>query len=115
VLLNSAVFPRNARVVTTNPLDFIWSIRGIAVCICHVAIGARMRSNVIDWTPEELWHAYVQLTEAEAAFRVHKSDLQIRPVWHHREHRVGAHILVCFWRMCCGRPNINGSCHRGSA
>ena len=55
-----------------------------------------LRSNVTDWTPEELWHAYVQLTEAEAAFRVHKSDLQIRPVWHHREHRVGAHILVCF-------------------
>lgn len=55
-----------------------------------------LRSNVTDWTPEELWRAYVQLTEAEAAFRVHKSDLQIRPVWHHREHRVGAHILVCF-------------------
>lgn len=55
-----------------------------------------LRSNVIDWMPEELWRAYVQLTEAEAAFRVHKSDLQIRPLWHHREHRVGAHILVCF-------------------
>jgi hypothetical protein len=35
-----------------------------------------LRSNVIDWTPEELWRAYVQLTEAEAAFRVHKSDLR---------------------------------------
>ncbi len=55
-----------------------------------------LRINVTDWTPEELWRAYVQLTEAEATFRVHKSDLQIRPVWHHREHRVGAHILVCF-------------------
>ena len=55
-----------------------------------------LRSNVTDWTPEELWRAYVQLTEAEAAFRVHKADLQIRPVWHHREDRVGAHILVCF-------------------
>ncbi len=38
----------------------------------------------------------MQLTEAEAAFRGHESDLQIRPLWHHREHRVGAHILVCF-------------------
>ena len=55
-----------------------------------------LRSNVTEWTPEELWRAYVQLTEAEAAFRVHKADLQIRPVWHHREDRVGAHILVCF-------------------
>jgi transposase len=56
----------------------------------------RLRSKVTDWTPKELWRAYVQLTEAEAAFRVPKSDLQIRPVWHQREHRVGAPIRVCF-------------------
>jgi len=55
-----------------------------------------LRSNVIDWTPEELWRAYIQLTEAEAAFRIQKSDLRIRPVWHQREDRVQAHILVCF-------------------
>jgi len=55
-----------------------------------------LRSNVIDWTPEELWQAYIQLTEAEAAFRIQKSDLQIRPVWHQRADRVRAHILVCF-------------------
>lgn len=55
-----------------------------------------LRSNVTDWTPEELWQAYIQLTEAEAAFRIQKSDLQIRPVWHQRADRVRAHILVCF-------------------
>jgi transposase len=55
-----------------------------------------LRSNVTDWTGEELWRAYIQLTEAEAAFRVHKSDLQLRPVWHQKEKRVQAHILVCF-------------------
>lgn len=55
-----------------------------------------LRSNVTDWTPEELWRAYIQLTEAEAAFRIQKSDLQIRPVWHQRADRVQAHILVCF-------------------
>ena len=55
-----------------------------------------LRTNVKDWTPEELWHAYVQLTEAEAAFRIQKSDLRIRPVWHQKEDRVLAHILVCF-------------------
>src|SRR5258708_33329912 len=38
-----------------------------------------LRSNVTDWTPEELWRAYVQLTEARAAFRVHKSDWQDGP------------------------------------
>jgi transposase len=55
-----------------------------------------LRSNVTDWTPEELWRAYIQLTEAEAAFRIQKSDLQIRPVWHQRGDRVQAHIFVCF-------------------
>jgi transposase len=55
-----------------------------------------LRSNVTDWMPEDLWKAYIQLTEAEAAFRIHKSDLRIRPIWHQREERVLAHILVCF-------------------
>ena len=55
-----------------------------------------LRSNVTDWSPEDLWRAYIQLTEAEAAFRIHKSDLAIRPVWHQIGDRVQAHILVCF-------------------
>jgi transposase len=55
-----------------------------------------LRTNVPTWTPEELWRTYIQLTEVEAAFRIHKSDLAIRPVWHQRADRVQAHILVCF-------------------
>lgn len=55
-----------------------------------------LRSNVTDWSSEDLWKAYIQLTEAEAAFRIEKSDLRIRPIWHQREDRVLAHILVCF-------------------
>jgi len=70
-----------------------------------------LRSNVNDFSAEELWKAYVQLTEAELAFRIHNSDLQIRPVWHQKQQRVEAHILVCFlayvlWKtlgqMCSG-------------
>lgn len=55
-----------------------------------------LRSNVTDWSDEELWKAYIQLTEAESAFRIQKSDLSIRPVWHQKEDRVRAHIFVCF-------------------
>jgi len=55
-----------------------------------------LRTNVADWTPEELWRTYIQLTDAEAAFRIHKSDLSIRPIWHQNAERVQAHILVCF-------------------
>ncbi len=55
-----------------------------------------LRTNVGDWTPEDLWKTYIQLTDAEAAFRICKSDLSIRPVWHQKAERVKAHIFVCF-------------------
>lgn len=59
-----------------------------------------LRTNVNDWTDEELWQTYVQLWQAEAAFRIHKSDLSIRPIWHQRPERVQAHMLVCFLAFC---------------
>src|SRR6266704_403358 len=55
-----------------------------------------LRSNIDDWSDEQLWKAYIQLTEAEAAFRIHKDQLNLRPIWHQRAERVQAHILVCF-------------------
>jgi transposase len=55
-----------------------------------------LRSNVRHWSDEELWRAYMQLSEAEGAFRIHKSDLSLRPVWHQKQQRVEAHVLVCF-------------------
>ena len=55
-----------------------------------------LQTNILDWSPEALWKTYIQLTDAEAAFRIHKSDLSLRPIWHQRADRVQAHILVCF-------------------
>ena len=55
-----------------------------------------LRSNITDWSNEQLWKAYIQLTQAEAAFRIQKDQLAIRPIWHQRADRVEAHILVCF-------------------
>jgi transposase len=55
-----------------------------------------LRTNIADWTAEDLWKTYVQLTDAEAAFRICKSDLSIRPIWHQKAERVKAHIFVCF-------------------
>jgi len=55
-----------------------------------------LRSNIRDRTAQELWEAYIQLTEAENAFRIEKQDLKIRPIWHQKEERVQAHLLVCF-------------------
>jgi len=55
-----------------------------------------LRSNNRDWTDEQLWKTYIQLTEAEAALRIQKSDLCIRPIWHHQQDRIKAHFLICF-------------------
>jgi len=55
-----------------------------------------LRSNISDWSDEALWKAYIQLTQAEAAFRIQKDQLKVRPIWHQRADRVEAHILVCF-------------------
>jgi transposase len=55
-----------------------------------------LRSNIGDWSDEQLWKAYIQLTQAEAAFRIQKDQLKLRTVWRQRGDRVEAHILVCF-------------------
>ena len=72
-----------------------------------------MRTNLTDTEPAVLWKRYMQLTDAEWAFRITKDELSIRPIWHHKAHRVKAHILVCFlayvmwktlgqWMKCSG-------------
>ena len=55
-----------------------------------------LRSNLQAETPEELWSKYIQLTEAEASFRALKSELSIRPLFHQKERRVKAHVMVAF-------------------
>ncbi len=55
-----------------------------------------LRTNITDWEPQRLWEAYINLTDAEEAFRIHKSDLHLRPIWHHKDDRIMAHIFVCF-------------------
>ena len=59
-----------------------------------------LRSNLTGTDPAVLWTRYVQLTQIESAFRSLKSELGIRPIYHHLEHRVDAHILVAFLAYC---------------
>lgn len=62
-----------------------------------------MRTNYASAEPAALWRWYVQLTQAEAAFRVDKSDLGLRPVFPQKAKRVRAHILVCFLALALWR------------
>ena len=62
-----------------------------------------LRTNCRDEDPAKLWRCYIHLTEVEEAFRIGKSDLGMRPVYHQREDRVQAHIMVCFLALVMWR------------
>jgi transposase len=62
-----------------------------------------LRTNHTEGDPVALWRWYIQLTQAEAAFRSAKSDLHLRPVFHQKTERVEAHILICFLALALWR------------
>ena len=62
-----------------------------------------LRTNCTEKDPAKLWRWYIQLSQAEDAFRISKSDLNLRPVFHHKTERVEAHILVCFLTLALWR------------
>jgi len=62
-----------------------------------------LRTNCQEQDPKKLWRWYIHLTEVEDAFRTSKSDLGMRPLYHHREDRVQAHIMVCFLSLAMWR------------
>jgi transposase len=53
-----------------------------------------LRSNQCDWDSERLWRTYIMLTDLEAVFRSFKSELGLRPVYHHKEIRVDGHLFI---------------------
>ena len=62
-----------------------------------------LRTNCTETDPAKLWRWYIQLSEAENAFRISKSDLSLRPVFHQKTQRVEARILVCFLALALWR------------
>jgi transposase len=55
-----------------------------------------LRTNIAEEDPARLWKMYMHLNQAENAFRMTKSNLGLRPIFHQKEHRVQAHIFICF-------------------
>lgn len=62
-----------------------------------------LRTNWDETDPKTLWNTYIQLTEVEDSFRTEKYDLGMRPIFHHKEDRTQAHILVCFLALTMWR------------
>ena len=53
-----------------------------------------LRSNETRWDSERLWRTYIMLTDLEAVFRSLKSELGLRPVYHHKKLRVDGHLFI---------------------
>ena len=82
---------------TAEGLRFEWEVLQDRHTWQEMREGAYLlRTNLTGDSAEDLWKKYIQLTEAEAAFRALKSELSIRPFFHQLERRVKAHVLVAF-------------------
>jgi hypothetical protein len=84
-----------------TPASFHFSLNRIKLRKARRGEGTYLlRTNLTAGNPEELWKQYIVLTEVEQAFKELKNDLEIRPVYHQKDERIEAHILVSFLSYC---------------
>ena len=53
-----------------------------------------LRTNRNDLDEQQTWDIYTMLTDIEDAFRCMKSELGLRPIYHHIERRCDGHIFI---------------------
>jgi hypothetical protein len=93
-------FPKARRFVTLSvsdspvSLNYTWNVAKFRAALAQDG-AYLLRSNQAGWSAQEFWETYMQLTVVERAFRVLKSELLLRPIWHHYSGRTEAHIFVC--------------------
>jgi transposase len=82
--------------VTSTPLSVVaqWQVAKFQEALRRDG-AYLLRSNQDGWTAEEFWETYTQLATVERAFRVLKSELLLRPIWHQYGGRTQAHVFVC--------------------
>jgi transposase len=88
-LLELATLPSQPTTLTWS-----WKVAKIKYVLAHDGAYV-LRTNQPGWSSQELWETYIQLTVVEKAFRVLKSDLLLRPIWHHYSGRTQAHVFIC--------------------
>jgi hypothetical protein len=93
-------FPKGRPFVTISvsvsqvSVSYVWNVPKFRAALA--GDGAYLlRSNQSGWSAQEFWETYIQLTVVERAFRVLKSELLLRPIWHHYSGRTEAHVFVC--------------------
>jgi hypothetical protein len=74
-----------------------------------------LRTNLVEEDPAKLWGHYLLLMAVEEAFKNHKGDLAIRPVFHQLKARIEAHVFIAFLAIAY-TSRRRGACmrwHRG--
>lgn len=75
-------------------LQYVWNVAKFRDALARDG-AYLLLSNQPGWSAQEFWETYIQLTVVERAFRVLKSELLLRPIWHHYSGRTEAHVFVC--------------------
>jgi len=68
-----------------------------------------LRTDDLTVTCEDLAAAYKQLTAVERGWRDMKGSLALRPVFHHREDRIRAHVQLCWLALLLIRVAENST------
>ncbi len=94
-----ARFPKAHRFVTISvglrgAFSYVWNVAKFKAALARDG-AYLLRSNQAGWSAQEFWETYIQLTVVERAFRVLKSNLLLRPIWHHYSGRTQAHVFIC--------------------
>jgi transposase len=75
-------------------LNYVWNVVKFRQALARDG-AYLLLSNQAGWSAQEFWETYIQLTVVERAFRVLKSELLLRPIWHQYSGRTQAHVFVC--------------------
>ena len=81
--------PTNTRAVAIT-----WTLDPSEGSMLHKPGVYSLRSNGLDWDADAMWQTYAMLTDVESVFRSLKSELGLRPIYHHKERRADGHLFI---------------------
>ncbi|MGH3802330.1 MAG: IS1634 family transposase [Pseudonocardiaceae bacterium] len=95
--------PGLRRLVRRTTTGLLRIDRGAAQREAHYDGKWLLRTSDLTLTAEDLAAAYKQLLAVERGWRDCKSSLGLRPVYHHREDRIRAHVQLCWLALLLTR------------
>ena len=78
----------------TRAVAISWTLKPLEGSMMNHPGVYALRTNILDWNAERLWKTYVTLTDVESVFRSLKSELGLRPIFHHKQHRADGHLFI---------------------